>query len=430
MIKDGILTHCCANPSFWNWEPTSELKKEILMAVITTLLAYQLYGLGIALLFGFKSRGKATISDLGALLLAEESSFSATIAGLFSVTVFSRWRYHGLRSTCLVSRQNAQHSRCSSFKLVATVALGLFACYFSNLLVIEQDRDVTVKEAGFGGIVGGINDDLNTTYSVNFTPGCELYVPAYSPNEIAILNFFSCQTTLIRETNSMSNELESVLLSVSKDASQNISLNVTGKGLQGISNTYMKLEAKDKEYRLMQSLTKEQGVRLLRIGAKTLSDKCERDSSAVNEDPESSVTELYWNVSQKVACGNNWQPKEFRKIVEEVIRAVAYKITVINSSSFEVAEVTRSGLEANNNFNFTSGDDIKLLRRSGGFVGLGTLLVVFLGVALTRIVVHFVTNNDVDRGLETIFKDSVGARCCDSALQRSEKRNYDEFSYT
>lgn len=416
MIQNNTITHCCVEPSFWNWEPRSDVLKEFLIAVITTLFAGQMYYLCFDLLFGLKSKGRAFVSELGVVLIAQEMSFSSYMAAVFPNTAFSRWRFHPDGSQCGKATRKLRLSRRSICKYHLILVIAFLSSFISNVLIIEADVSTSFDDAKFGGIAGGINEDLSVVNSSPFSPGCALLEMKYGPRDAALANFVSCSFTSIGIDYT---KYEKTRIVFQKGLDQILTMNVSANGEVIYLEHFVKLEFAEKSFRLQQSLTREQGEKLLSLAGQEAGDAIEVDFENGNEDSRLFEWQIVMTVSYP-----RFTTEDGKKFVTAVIK----KLTVIIADSFQVIDESPASFEGRQNIPpLESATGMQCCRRSTGSAGIGALLIVLIGVTMARFLGALVTHNDTSMGLEFVFKDAVGARCCDSVLQRTEQRNYDSF---
>lgn len=416
MIQNNTITHCCAEPSFWNWEPRSDVLKEFLIAVITTLLAGQVNYLCFDILFGLKSKGRAFVSELGVVLIAQEMSFSSYMAAIFPNTAFSRWRFHPDGSQCEKATRKLRPSRRSICKYHVILVIAFLSSFISNVIVIEADVSTSFDDARFGGIVGGINEDLSVVNSSPFSPGCNLLEMKYGPKDTVLADFVSCSSTSL---SSDYTKYENIRIVFQKGRDQILTMNVSSCNLVFYLEHYVKLEFAEKSFRLQQSLTRGQGEKLLSLAAQKLGDAIEVDFENGNEYSRL----LEWQIVMTMFY-SRFTLEDGKKIVNAVYK----KLTVVNADSFQVIDESPDNFEGQENIPLLeSATGMQSCSRSTGSAGIRTLLVALTGVTVARFLGALVTHNDTSMGLEFVFKDAVGARCCDSVLQRTEQLNYDSF---
>lgn len=415
MIKDGLLTHCCAEGSFWNWELSSEFWHELLLAVLTTFLAYQTAAFCMDLLFGFKERGKAKVSDLAIVLLVEESSLRAVLTNLCPSWFNRRSSLHFDPSASInrdIERDRTIPFR-TAFKLMIAISVAPLLNFAANALVLERDKVISFGEARFGGVVLSYRPEPSTPLrQADVNPLCGQFKTSFGPRTVPLSQFFVCKFTRDYPRN---RELTLAEMTLNKTKEEYVEFSVTGNRTRLWGRAYGQVQTNGSMYGLRVQLSPDDRERALLSAAADLLKVCGAEKEQLSR-VEHSPGEDEWAVTMTHPCVDF-----FLENATKAFEALFDDMTMVDSERFDLLEMDANESSPNK---FIRGDELPLFLRTRGVVNLSLLLLICVLLSVIRWVFLFLTNNDIDQGLETVFKDQLGVKCCDSALEIAETVSY------
>lgn len=419
MIESRYLTHPSATPTFWTWEPSSPVLQALLIATLTTILSYQFTALVVDLCLGLKAGGSASVRDISALLLADESSVLGVCAAVFRSTTFSRWHFHGLRTQCpkAAAVRDTRTSRFPAFapKLLLLLIVAPAANLAAIVLSLERDEPVTFAGARFGGAALGLRTEQGSVRFDVYIPGCIRFKEQLAESETPIARFLLCS-----DLEATFKELAfqpTIRVTVSENSE--VKLSVLTPSFSVHQSAKVDIRVGREVYRLKSGLTPEDGEALVQRGQLALRATCRGELFEEVRDPVVQINGEVWSVSQQVLCTDDLNESATRLAIGIMLGG----LTLVDSERLQV--MVLSDLEAGT-VRYTTGDALPFFERHKTFISCALLAIVTLCMTSARLVVSVFSNNDLHMGQETILKEKMGLLCCDSMLQSKAEVVYEE----
>lgn len=423
MIRNGTITYDAFDSSLLTWRTEDPILHTFLVAVLTTIFAYQTTAIFCDVLVGFKPTGEAVITDLGSVLLAQESSIlSAAVSVLHNVTLL-RWRFPGFKCTCSdEGREQSGINFLVRSKFIVLFLLTPVLSVISVVISLEGDSVVSFRDAHFGGIALGIADDDRIVNGHRNNLDCGKYKVTYARNDKENASFYKC--SLAYKLNKRT--LNATTLSMSQTFNDEVVLKFASPNQRYGSYFRIDVRIVGEVYRLRGNIPLTKVKSLMRSGQSKMMKGCPMSlNDARRPPPKVTYYGQKWNISQSLPCDPG------RKIVLDTFRFIGRLFTVVNSETFEIVSTNelKAGLgsssdRAKRRSNFVRGDDLPFIIRRRSYVSLAPLSITVACILVCKVVLKNLTNNDIDVGIESIVKDGLGMKCCDSMLQNRSRVDY------
>lgn len=398
MIRDGSITYPSATSLLQNWHPENDFLFEFLVAICTTVLAYQVVWTVHDLFFGLRKPGEIRVSHLGILILVSELSSRLMIRFLASHR----------------SGREVKPPAGVFVKVALLLLLTPIVRILTVALMLESNRKVSFREAQFGGISFGVADALIIEEKLNFF-GEPVHVD-YSKYDIPIAQFFTgavsefYNSTGFKRLQEVDEDDRTAILHLQSGDDETVLLSMETQSLRIVVRKFSELNVEGALFRVKKDVSVEQGRELLQNALSILLKNCPEDSNTgviLGSPP----------AGQPAPSGDGWD-------LHVILKCRAYNISEVNLA-MHMVEASLALKDATNlNLVQIKGEqvgvelwDLPLLVRTSSFVSLPILCIITLGAIILRVLVKLVTNNDSLLCVETIIKDRVGAKCCDSLLQ-------------
>eukprot|EP00177_Eucheuma_denticulatum_P006506 GFKZ01011843.1.p1 GENE.GFKZ01011843.1~~GFKZ01011843.1.p1 ORF type:complete len:462 (-),score=51.73 GFKZ01011843.1:509-1894(-) len=435
MISGNAITYPNAQAPFETWGPDQQTLLSFLVAVLSTVLAYQTTAIMFDLILGRKPRGEACITDFSLLLLAEELSPLSIAANLSGSPTLAKVRTQGVLLDTLSADSSEEAivrkpiPRCLSTKLLILVISVPLVNLIAVIITLERDREITFGSAKFDGIALGVNANLSTIETCDHDLYCRTFQTSYGKGETAVAEFFSCLYVLISGAGPDAVPDTLVMSSSTREDApfSSILLEYTfsdptsGASLVLRSIAHIDVGVRRASYRLFSLLTAEQGEILFARTVQRIQQTSDSNTTGeveVEQFPSRSGLIPRWRISQKMRIVTG--PSELMAM----LRGALLPITVVDSEQrnfIDLAGLQSSQIEE---VSTVPMDSVPLLVRRRSFVSFATLCIVVAAVAAVRILVRLFTNNDIHQGIEMIMKDLLNIKACDSILQNRVHVHY------
>ena len=160
MIENGVFTYGANLEGISSWRFHSDVLHEVVVAVLLSIISYQMVEVMLNLSFGLKPRGQARLRDIQIMLLLRRSSLYAVLREILP------WPRRGKKVTWTESADDMSESDTDTGRRGCTIYACAYAKLFCLLLAIplvnvgsvvlslERDDDLTFAEAKFGLALG------------------------------------------------------------------------------------------------------------------------------------------------------------------------------------------------------------------------------------------------------------------------------------
>eukprot|EP00177_Eucheuma_denticulatum_P004460 GFKZ01008100.1.p1 GENE.GFKZ01008100.1~~GFKZ01008100.1.p1 ORF type:complete len:458 (+),score=45.41 GFKZ01008100.1:327-1700(+) len=429
MIENGRVTYPDINRTLSNYQPPSEVLNAFLVAMLTTILTYQLAAIIFDILLGLKAPGQTTASDMSTLILTEDSSLLSIMASLNISRTITRWKFYGVRSSsdieCHASRHRIRISYKALFKFFVLLIAAPFASTLSVFLTIERDIPLTFADVRFGGIAFGLNENLSTPIQGDTTQTCVTYDTTLSRLEVPLAEFSACFTaSLVKSLTANESDVavfrmshgpiaESRVARVPQDA---ILVEVDKPPFLISVVMFADLRTPEGVFRVKEAVNLEFARALFENGVLELARICLYNVTRPLNITETREGEESWSFEWEMDRCSAGQDKIGKFLDIHMVR-----FTLIDSPEFNVLKIdTGESLQ---------GDDQLFLERRRSFATFAVLGITTLVVVAIRIIIRIFTNNDVHLGIEVVLKDALRINRCDSMLQNNRQVDYSAQVY-
>lgn len=424
MIVNGTLTHPFAAQTFWTWESSSPVLHAFTVAILTTILSYQLAAAIFDLCVGLKPAGWVSIRNLYMQLLADEASPLAVAAALLRNPTLARWHFHGFRAECpnVLAVQDARPRQFPSIapKLLVLLLVAPVANLVAIVLSLERDSVVTFEDAKFGGVTFGVSFDNNTDVREELLmPLCTRYVQDVGRGETALASFLFCTYTHHRIRQSPFS-LSMVQAEVDRAGQLWMRVLMQGSKIEQFGSAEMAIQ--ERVYKIRTAVTADDLKSVVGTGQDILKRTCRAATTeAVGDAVMTGTREGGMVVTQQAKC------PETGMTAYGALTAVAHmnrRLTLVESEELEVARV--EDVEAGA-VRYFDGRGLSYVSRHETFVSVAVLGLMTAAVTAARLVVKMVTNNDVYAAVEIMVKEMAAWPCCDSMLPSSDTVLYSDM---
>ncbi|PXF44988.1 hypothetical protein BWQ96_05235 [Gracilariopsis chorda] len=196
MIENGTIVYSAEQLPLFTWSTPWPAVNTITIAILTTVLSYQITAAFSDLLLGLKPKGKTSASQIHSQLLSNEKSMVHVLAALLRLDTLDRIR---LRHRAKVPSFMAieRHSSSVRFKTIARLVLLLAIPPLMNVLSIvvalERDTFLTVSASNFQGVsVGVLRTPVTDQVRGLGTLACHQVMTSFSENEESLMDFSMC----------------------------------------------------------------------------------------------------------------------------------------------------------------------------------------------------------------------------------------------
>lgn len=429
MIEGNFLTYPGAKTGF-KWQPENEILYAFLVTIFSTIIVFQATAIVFDLIFGMNERGKVRISDIGCLLLVEESSIFSWYSSLFPGSHLTAMKFHGFRArgtTCSPESKNTTTRALITFLvlLIASPAINIMGV----ILAVEHDTVVSFQEANFGGIAVGVNDEPKF-FGHRI---CSLHETKFSTLEHPIAEVFTCVHATSHEHPSKFPSGVTGTLRVSTNVevlSPIDSIVVEFRNATFSFRIFFHVDISVGKflYRVKSKLTAVNGAKLVSDGVQRLLANCTSPGSLPLEQqlfPKTSpLAPESWIVAQNMTCAQYPQ----QSVIKDS-EWVSGRLGIVNSNELLVLNVTDSFMtnKGNSRYKYIPGAGLPLLRRRRSYAPIVHLGISALSLVVLRVVVWMLTRNDIYQCVELLLKYSFGLPTCDSMLQYDRKVRHDWF---
>lgn len=409
---------------FQSWYIHNQLLFSLIIASLATVLSYQLASIVFDLSLGFKSSGQASASDIGTLLLSEESSLFAILANLGISPRLSRWHFHGHHTKYDCQSNTPRIALRVWLKFFVVLLAAPVANLVAVVLTVEKYQLFSFQAAGFGGLQVAL-DQSKINFVHNFQP-CNPVPLVLGFNDKPVAKFFRCTQLLAHEhfspDTSIPNNVSLVEVHSGIDTkfpNGSIVIKISSQNHFGVAMVYFTLMTQEKLYRLPEQLGLQERKGILKKAAKVLSEHCaqakEEDGDGELMATEQMETETGWIVKGNVPCAVNSQA-DMNTVSSAVLDIVGFK----NSPEFRVIPV----LNGDEDKQPISGSDLMFFKKRRSILSPKWLFVVVASTVVLRLIVLMITRNDLHLGLALLVKGALQLPLLDSMLQNNSVVDY------
>lgn len=436
MIEDGKITYPGADSVLLNWQPGNVLIKEFAVAVLTTLLVYQLTAIFFDVFLRSRQLGTVKISDIASFIAAEETSIRSIVANLGCDWRIARWKYHGVRGQCSVEKYARKPVPLGALlKLIFLIVIIPLINIGGVLLNLENEFRFTFSDVNFGGLAVATNFDSSQVRETWFE-GCGPAATKYGRHDEPTGEFQICFTNLFSRSNNPDPSFSNIdssdptasRLILSTGSGGSISAQVWAPRAKFLTVKSFEVKSDGQAFLLKQHIDSSDGVKLIERGVQRMFKHCPSNSSrgAVKVSRESgpSSTQPWnkWWITVDLKC----QALQGFPMVLEIVSEMLGPVTVVQADRFDVLRRLPNG-RSQDSYETVSGSNMPFLKRKRSAASFLVLCICTGVVILVRIVIQFLVANEVHLAIEATLKDAFKIPCCDSMLQNAELVDYRTF---
>lgn len=416
--KDGLLTYANKGGILQATRIDNKILNTVVLAALTTIIAYQGKAIFFDLLLGLKRRGVTRIRDLHIFLLSGESSPLAVLDALFRSDWLTRKRLRGdVPKGTTISRDRRRITTGACAKLLLLIVIGPLANIIAISLTLERERNVTMEEAGLGGLTVGINENLKAVRREIESKFCERVLMDLQRDELALSQFHICRIPLfqIDVDDETPQDVAGTRVLLFQTGSIVVSV-ITGED----TSTFLvdgTIRSNGTNYHIKPNFTQDDARLLARVGTKVLRDIC----GSVGEEQEeiSNIVDVY--IVRKVDCPKGLTSEDSTSAMVSMLNV----ITVKEAPSLEVVPFLEIPVDdLSSSIPYIDGKSLLLLRRTRGSASLLILLIIAASIIVLRVIVRIFAYNDLPVAIEVVLRDRFELPCCDSMLQNDTQVEY------
>lgn len=423
----GELTYSTSSSTWQTSEFASPILNTLSLAVLTTLISYQVTALITDLLLGTKQRGNTDVPALQTALLVRQATPLAVFTNLLRQDRLTRLYFRpDLPASTRIARDPARVSPIVSFRLLLLLAAAPLINVLSIVLTLESSHDLSFEEAGAGGFALGVASPkgkfrllpLNNLFMVQKVstkggddPLAEFTICSpfptvenmWQPNGEVSLAEFQQSTLYLRV------QVGYIRLTLQRYAQVTLS-----------NNTAFALHSN--------VLEDHDGVDdMLLAGLQLMANVCGGDPEEAEDARSGSFYPSFKYIKGlQIPC--DLDGVQAQRGAEQILEKLCEFITIVNATQMKVSPVLGHDVRAFNREWF-DGKTLPFLNRWQRNLGLKLVALVAGTVTVLRIMTAIIWNNDVDQGIDLIIKKAVGMKCCDSLLRNTNTTIYYTCKY-
>lgn len=196
MIRNHSITYEAIESPLMAWRAGDPILHSLLVAFVTTVLSYQLTAIVFDLLVGFKPAGRALVTDLTTVILAQEPSLLSAAANMFQNVTLWRWRYKSQRLDIpAMESQKAVITLPVRLKFCILFCIAPILHLLAVVVSFETDSVMAFEDVKFGGIALGFNPNQSLDFTRESTE-CVRYRVGHTNHEVVTASFHFCSVAL------------------------------------------------------------------------------------------------------------------------------------------------------------------------------------------------------------------------------------------
>lgn len=408
-------------------EFTSTALTALTLALLATLISYQVTALMSDLVLGWKPRNVARIHTFQSLLLSRKGSPIAILNALFRSDFLTRFYFQGnLPARAVITRDHERIRPKAVFLLLTLLVSAPLVNILVVVMTIEDTEDLTFAEAGFPNVSFGIwNEEGPQIRLQPYSEVCSFVPVDYHPQDTALSRFLLCSNVLGPEVSDPS-EPTRRKGSISILNNANISLKIQVQvGTSFMEGHYQgNLKTRTENLRLLMNATRSDAERMAWRGVEYIQTACGSDQPVEElERQEEGVNvpalEEFLIGFANITCPDSGrgEKEDVDLMVEILSNLTADFITLTNATSLQVTPSTSSSTLVDE---FRNGSSEVFVTRRTRLVGIPVMAILAGLSVIARLLVAVLLNNDVNDGMERILKERVGLPHCASLLREEE----------
>lgn len=413
-ITEVPIRYTSSSSAWTLWESRSPLLNGTIIAILTTIISYQLSAITLDFAFGSKPAKVAPVHAFQTLLLVRRSSpIAIANATLRQDWLTKRFFSNEISSQDRILRDNKKIRPLVAFKLFLCLSVVPLANILSVILSLERERPVTFGEVGFRvGLGVNMGSDIVAMSAVQ-TEVCRNYLVEEQRGDVMKARFSYCT---FRKAMQNSSEPLGVIAAVKRSKVFPVVTVQVGRWHQKygkrltlqLQDTYRSrffLSEEAMEWLLDQALE-----RLLRGCGTKLEDVRGSLSSTL---PQESRFKEFQGKVWNGGC-SALDDQEMKELVKDVLEEMEQRITMVKVENMEVMKAEDFNVKESFEWMGVEGD--VLLTRNMRYLSLPYMGILTGILLLFRLFVMMLLHNDVNDGIERLVKERLGLRHYDSLL--------------
>ena len=175
-------------------------------------------------------------------------------------------------------------------------------------------------------------------------------------------------------------------------------------------------------YRMRHAVDQRTAIRFANLVIQPIRQWCGGNPPIQEREEPTFVKETDANAFRFIQC--NRQPTaEDGKWLSDLRDNVYRRITLVNTDTLQITDVGNLSTSSNtytaeNEFIFAN--DLPFVKRRRNFASFWVLFVLAAVAVLFKLIIRFVSGNDLMRGVGLVVREELGILCCDSMLPRGD----------
>lgn len=418
MIRNNTITHEDLSISRLEIvDFNSTVFKSVFIAVITTLLSYQLSAAFFDIFLGRRRYLPATAPDIHIQLLSYEPYLLSVLSALLRIDSLDRARLRcnipGDFELPRVKESIPKRIFCKCLLLLLAAPLFNF---ISVSFTVERDRTYSFDDAGFGGIALGYNHDSSlVSFRESAVKRCRILSWNSEEPISPVASFWICRTRRVTGVRDLGGNERvgggSLLITLSTTAQGGIVFLAEGKEPSLDKMYYVETEmislirTDNNLWRLAQRFDDEDGKRILISVRKRLESRyCNGTLTTGNTYP--TMTTPYLKYSEYFNCEPSWV-KIFDPAgtfyLEGITKHLIDKLTLVNDKEVLVADDNSLDRNFSGRAVFKNGGNLPLLKHRRSVMSSGTIIIMILFVCLFRLSLGIFVKNGAEEAIENMI---------------------------
>ncbi|PXF45214.1 hypothetical protein BWQ96_05044 [Gracilariopsis chorda] len=404
MIRNNKLSYASVEREWYLFDISQTSLSSLVTSVLVTLISYQVASILFTITLGMKKRHETKLKNFGIVLLTRYlSSPLAVLNSILRVDWLTRLYYRGdIPRDTHISRDPASvHVRTASVLFLLVIAPPMIDTMLVALS-LSRTNELTFEEAGFRGVLLGVDRGLNVVETIPYVSLCNLAKFEERPEDLVRVAFQLCESPSLPE-----DAPENVTgVEISLENQVQVVVRVILQGYVLLSQKYAQVNGNDVEMHVMAAVTNRSVAPLVDIALDGFAKHCgERNTLGPLPPKQNDVfgTNKVLLASVRVACGNVTISEEERRThATQIVESLKEKVTFIEAESTLVRNASDLGS------NFVENKNDVLLQRTERNSSMFMLIVVAVILLLVRATLGTIFANDVEKGLEVLILDRLG----------------------
>lgn len=410
MFEDGRISYP-STPNAWiHTEFTNvdgsgwPLLNTFALALVSTIISYQLTSIVFDLFLGCKARASCRIQTIHTMLLIRKSSPLELLANTIREDILTKLVFKRVirrEAMAEISRDDASVSLPVLSRLFIMLAIAPMMNVLSVFLTMDQRETImTFEDVGFTGVALDIDPKLINSSKIS-SEGSQVYPIDFQPGDSSAVEF----STFIRKSHPLRNSDDTSGVVITRHYNAWLTTWVIVDSQWMFMSKTAHMFTGEKAYTLSSTITKESAQAIVDMATPYFKEACQTDDIQERGYWSNNFTQEYFG-GFNVTCKNVENPLG---LMVTVLHKATRMMTIVESDAFLVANEEDPA-------EYEDGKKIAFIRRMRRNAPLPALAIIACILVLLRSLVGTLTRNDVQDGIERIIKEKCGVRYCESLL--------------